>query len=590
MGVSAGNGIGGGNVFGSILHAAPTVTLESGHGAGHSVSISQTGSDVVQGKATLEISVTDKRGVNPNPAGGVTFEHEATLAFPHEEEHPLADTPPRPVRLDGTRRVRGRVGARHRRGLRQGRRRPAPEGHRDRLAGPQGAAAVRQRRQHQGQPAGDGQGLDLLARPDQLGRQPDRLGPDADRAGRRRAGEQRRRLQDRLHAERIRRPRPVEHLHHRRRALVGRQRGRHRRPDAQHRRRRQPDHRVQQDRQPGHEGRRRREVGVGAGVRGRQRPVQDGLPAAHAGDRAQPGDRARRLRARPDVRPGGAPRRSRRAQRRARRLPADAAGPPRAELPGRRQVPGAGQGVPPVRRRRGARAGRGHVAEQRGSQGPGAGLRQRQAEGGLARRHRAGRGQPARAGHQAVRRAPQGQHEQHARQGHEDPAQEAGPVLQPLRHCHGQGPPDRTGAPRHGPGPRHQRIRCHVDEAGRLQHGQEGRDGLRGRPGHHAVRRRPRQGRADGLDRCAVRLPAGALHRGRSVDRTQAVHRRQRGRARLQGQGALRGHRQRPQPGAVLGPPDHARHAWPTCAGGAQQPARGPARQASAGRRAARSR
>ncbi|EWM17804.1 putative nucleotidyltransferase substrate binding domain-containing protein [Kutzneria sp. 744] len=101
MGVSAGNGIGGGNVFGSILHAAPTVTLESGHGAGHSVSVSHTGSDVVQGKATLEISVTDKHGVNPNPAGGVTFEHEATVAFPHETNTPSHDTTPRPVRLDG---------------------------------------------------------------------------------------------------------------------------------------------------------------------------------------------------------------------------------------------------------------------------------------------------------------------------------------------------------------------------------------------------------------------------------------------------------------------------------------------------------
>jgi hypothetical protein len=100
--ISAGNGIGGGSVFASILHAKPTVTLESGHGASHSVSIGHEGSDVVEAKAGLEITVTDKHGVNPNPAGNVTFDHEATIAIPHDAVGtPSHDTTPRPVNLSG---------------------------------------------------------------------------------------------------------------------------------------------------------------------------------------------------------------------------------------------------------------------------------------------------------------------------------------------------------------------------------------------------------------------------------------------------------------------------------------------------------
>jgi len=100
--ISAGNGIGGGSVFASLLHAKPTVTLESGHGASHSVSLGHEGSDVVNAKASLEITVVDKDGVNHNPAGGVQFDHEATIALPHDAVGtPSHDTTPRHVQLGG---------------------------------------------------------------------------------------------------------------------------------------------------------------------------------------------------------------------------------------------------------------------------------------------------------------------------------------------------------------------------------------------------------------------------------------------------------------------------------------------------------
>ena len=99
--LNAGNGIGGGSVFALILHAKPTVTLESAHGAGHSVSISHTGSDVIDARASLDITVTDKHGVNTNPAGGVRFDHDATVALPHDAVGTTHDAPPRHVKLDG---------------------------------------------------------------------------------------------------------------------------------------------------------------------------------------------------------------------------------------------------------------------------------------------------------------------------------------------------------------------------------------------------------------------------------------------------------------------------------------------------------